>query len=214
MNDTIMNTKRRRPFVLWLILGAMIVALSVSHLTGRGGSGDPVDGLSVVAAARKQIGITTKYVSSYQEIGYPNGDVPLDRGVCSDVIIRALRDAEGIDLQKLVHEDIVWHKVAYPIKYLNRWSDANIDHRRVANLRVFFRRKGWTVSPEGSEFRPGDILTMKLLNGADHIVLVGDRRNGRGDLSVIHNSGEGTIEEDCPSVGEIDGHFRARRQSE
>lgn len=192
----------------------MLAFVAVSHLTGRADSGPYVDGVSLVTAARAQIGVTVNYDPTYRQIGYPNGDVPRETGVCSDVIIRALRDAVGIDLQKLVHEDIVWHKAAYPIKYLNHWSDANIDHRRVSNLRVFFRRKGWSVYPTDSDFHPGDILTLKLLSGADHIVLVGDRKNSKGELSMIHNIGVGTEEEESLSAGEIDGHFRARRQED
>ena len=44
------------------------------------------------------------YDASYFAIDYPNGDVPSDKGVCTDVIVRAYR--MGIDLQKEVHEDM------------------------------------------------------------------------------------------------------------
>lgn len=208
------DRRQVRLVVLLSVFCTMLTFVAISHLTGRSDSGGFVDGRVLVAAARAQIGVTKTYDPSYAEIDYPNGDVPLASGVCSDVIIRALRDAAGIDLQRLVHEDIVWHKIAYPIKYLNRWADANIDHRRVSNLRVFFRRKGWEVVPAGSDVRPGDILTMKLSSGADHIVLVGDRRNAKGGLSVIHNIGAGTVEEAELFSGEVDGHFRARRQGD
>lgn len=63
-------------------------------------------GTDLAAAARRQIGVTTGYDNKYRPIGYPNGDVPIATGVCADVVIRAARDAWGIDLQRLVHEDM------------------------------------------------------------------------------------------------------------
>ena len=55
----------------------------------------------LIDAAVDQVGKTTGYDPSYQKIDYPNGDVPLETGVCSDVIVRAFRKT-GIDLQKFL----------------------------------------------------------------------------------------------------------------
>ena len=40
----------------------------------------------VIDAAMSQIGVTTIYDPAYVRIGYPGGDVPSDRGVCTDVV--------------------------------------------------------------------------------------------------------------------------------
>ena len=51
----------------------------------------------VIDGAIAQAGVTTGYDPSYVSIKYPGGDVPLNTGVCSDVLVRAFRSA-GIDL--------------------------------------------------------------------------------------------------------------------
>jgi len=81
------------------------------------------------------------YDPAYYSIGYPNGDVPEGRGVCSDVIIRTYRQL-GLDLQKEVHEDMADHFDQYPDIWGLSRPDPNIDHRRVPNLMKFFKRKG------------------------------------------------------------------------
>src|SRR5688572_15365607 len=97
------------------------------------------DNLDLVRAARQQIGVTTVYDGGYRTLAYPGGDVPRDRGVCTDVIVRAFRVARSVDLQKQLHEDMRANFGAYPSK--RRWGltrpDTNIDHRRVPNLAVF-----------------------------------------------------------------------------
>jgi uncharacterized protein YijF (DUF1287 family) len=145
-------------------------------------------------------------------LDYPNGDVPRGRGVCSDVVIRALRDARGIDLQKLVHEDMKAHFVMYPS--LTRWlmfkTDTNIDHRRVLNLERFFGRSGWSleVTQDAAYYLPGDIVTCRLGGEVPHIMIVSDRKSPRGIPLVIHNIGGGTREEDCLFEYKITGHYR------
>ena len=99
-------------------------------------------GHALVAAARAQIGATVHYDSSYQRIAYPNGDVPMDRGVCTDVVIRALRTAFDLDLQQHVHEDMKAHFRIYPHLWGLSRPDKNIDHRRVPNLQKYFSRYG------------------------------------------------------------------------
>jgi uncharacterized protein YijF (DUF1287 family) len=49
----------------------------------------------LVAAARQQVGVTAIYDGSYRTLDYPGGDVPRERGVCTDVIVRALRTARA-----------------------------------------------------------------------------------------------------------------------
>ena len=100
--------------------------------------------VDLVSAARKQIGVTVRYVPDYQRIAYPNGDVPREQGVCVDVVIRALRDARKVDLQQLVHEDMKANFAKYPQNWGLKKTDTNIDHRRVPNLQCFFKRKGWS----------------------------------------------------------------------
>ncbi len=164
--------------------------------------------LKLVAAARAQIGVTLRYDPSYRELAYPGGDVPRDRGVCTDVVIRAYRQL-GLDLQVAVHEDMkrAWRE------YPNLWGlaapDKNIDHRRVPNLATFLRRLGaaLSVSDDPESYLPGDLVTWKLPSGVPHIGIVSDRRAGKNPL-VIHNIGSGAAEEDVLFGFERTGHFR------
>ncbi len=165
---------------------------------------------AVLAAARAQIGRTVIYDGSYKQIAYPGGDVPLERGVCTDVLVRAFR-AAGVDLQKLVHEDMESAFGAYPKTWGLSRPDANIDHRRVPNLAVFFKRHGISLRPSGkpADYLPGDIVTWLLPSGYPHIGLVSDRwSDGRERPLVIHNIGEGTKEEDVLFAYNITGHYR------
>lgn len=165
----------------------------------------------VVAAARSQIGVTVHYDPSYARIAYPMGDVPADRGVCADVLVRAFR-ADGIDLQKLVHADMAAHFRAYPHDWGLRGPDANIDHRRVPNLETYFRRRGMAVqiTANAQDYHAGDIVSWRLPNGLAHIGLVSDRvaADGSGRPLMIHNIGAGTQEEDVLLAWQIVGHFR------
>lgn len=164
----------------------------------------------VVAAARMQIGTTVRYDSSYQRLNYPNGDVPPDRGVCTDVLIRALRSAHGLDLQRLVHEDMSRHFNHYPQIWSLKRPDRNIDHRRVPNLQTFFKRQGWElpVTNHAADYQPGDIVTSRLPPQLPHIMIVSDRTSPAGHPLVIHNIGAGTQEEDALFVYPITGHYR------
>lgn len=165
----------------------------------------------LVAAARAQIGVTLRYDGSYQRIAYPGGDVPPDRGVCTDVVIRAYR-ALGVDLQKRVHEDMRAAWKAYPANWGMKGPDRNIDHRRVPNLAVFFGRHGETVKPstKAADFRPGDIVTWRLPQGLPHIGIVADQVAASGTPLVIHNIGAGTQIEDVLFEFPVTGHFRYR----
>src|SRR5215471_10221602 len=124
------------------------------------------------AAAIERTHHTVRYLPAYLKISYPGGDVPADTGVCTDEVIRSYR-ALGVDLQKEVHEDMVQNFSAYPRKW--RWlsasPDANIDHRRVPNLMVFFGRKGESlpITNQGADYHPGDVVTWDLGGNVPHI---------------------------------------------
>lgn len=166
----------------------------------------------LVRAARGQVGVTTVYDGSYRVLAYPGGDVPPERGVCTDVVIRALREARSLDLQKLVHEDMRAAFGEYPSR--RRWGltrpDRNIDHRRVPNLMTYFRRAGHSrpVSRDAAAYLPGDLVTWDLGGGIPHIGIVSDRREPGGVPLVIHNIGSGTREEDILFKYTITGHYR------
>ena len=164
----------------------------------------------LVDAARAQIGRTVLYDGSYQALAYPGGDVPVKRGVCSDVVIRALRACCGMDLQQLVHEDMQAHFSEYPQNWGLATTDTNIDHRRVPNLYTYFQRQGYAlpVSADPEDYRPGDLVTCTVPPHLPHIMIVSDRKNRQGIPLVIHNIGLGTVEEDRLFAFSITGHFR------
>lgn len=163
----------------------------------------------VVLAARRQIGVTVRYDPAYTPIAYPNGDVLIDRGVCTDVVIRAMR-TQGLDLQKQVHEDIRANFAAYPRHWGLRGPDRNIDHRRVPNLQRWFERQGWNLdaSQQASTYRAGDLVTWTVSGKLPHIGIVSNRRSLSGTPLIIHNIGRGTQEEDVLFAWPITGHYR------
>ena len=165
----------------------------------------------LVDASRAQIGVTLRYDPSYVRLAYPGGDVPIERGVCTDVLIRAYR-AVGIDLQQQVHEDMRAHFSEYPKDWGLRSTDRNIDHRRVPNLAHFFTRHGQSLGTRSTdaEYLPGDLVTWRLPSGVPHIGIVSDRRSAAGTPLVVHNIGAGTREEDALREFAITGHFRYR----
>lgn len=150
------------------------------------------------------------YDPAYTRINYPNGDVPADRGVCSDVVIRAYRKL-GIDLQKEVHEDMRDHFHRYPNFWGLTGPDRNIDHRRVPNLMVFFKRFGQVrpITPNPGDYLPGDIVCWNLGGAITHIGLVVNRKSsdGRRHL-IVHNIGGGQVLADCLFDFTIIGHYR------
>ncbi len=163
----------------------------------------------LVAAAESQVGVTVRYDSSYRRLVYPGGDVPLEVGVCTDVLVRAYRRALGIDLQQRVHEDMRRAWTVYPKIWGLSRPDANVDHRRVPNLEVFFRRHGEALTPskDPAAYRPGDIVSWRLAGGQPHIGLVTARQTGGRPL-VVHNIGAGVKVEDVLFAYRIVGHFR------
>ena len=153
--------------------------------------------------------MTVHYDSAYTKLPFPGGDVPRAKGVCTDVIIRAYRDAFGIDLQALVNADMRRTFGAYPRKWGLPHPDPSIDHRRVPNLRTWLTRHGASlpIPRDGSAWRPGDIFTSLVAGTGTHIGLVSDR-NGRNGPLIIHNIGLGAREEDALLAWPITGRYR------
>ena len=162
----------------------------------------------LVRDARAQIGVTTDYDPTYRQLDYPLGDVPVQTGVCTDVIIRALRQ-QNIDLQQLVHEDMVRHFAVYPQKWGLKRTDRNIDHRRVPNLETWFARHAESLSlTDLDSYQPGDIVTWRLPGNLPHIGIVSDRRAEDGAPLIIHNIGRGTQEENILNEYSRITHYR------
>jgi uncharacterized protein len=198
----------------WIVL----IVLSASALRGDAGTQPAAPAShqeftrSLVAAAIERTHHPVRYVSAYVRIPYPNGDVPADTGVCTDEVIRSYR-AVGVDLQKEVHEDMAKNFAAYPNK--RHWGlahpDANIDHRRVPNLMVFFQRNGETLSitSRADDYGPGDLVTWDLGGNVPHIGMVIDQKSrSSGRYMVAHNIGEGPKMEDVLFNWKITGHYR------
>lgn len=165
----------------------------------------------LLAAAKAQTVVTKFYDPTYTKLAYPNGDVPIEKGVCTDVVIRAFRKV-GIDLQKAVHEDMAANFNAYPKKWGLKTTDTNIDHRRVPNLQTYFQRKGkaLAISHLSADYQPGDIVTWDLDGkGLAHIGLISDIRSaGTERFLIIHNIGNGARAEDRLFEWKITGHYR------
>ena len=165
----------------------------------------------LVAAARQQTQSDVTYDGAYTRIRYPMGDVPANKGVCTDVVIRAYR-AIGIDLQVLVHEDMRANFGLYPRAWGLSKPDTNIDHRRVPNLQKFFERAGAKIRGEGAgSYLPGDLVTWMLPGNLPHIGVVSDRHASGADRPlIIHNIGAGPKEEDVLFAYPITAHYRYR----
>ena len=164
--------------------------------------------LAQAALARTDVQVT--YDGAYRAIDYPMGDVPAHIGVCTDVVIRSLR-ALDVDLQELVHEDMLLDFAAYP----NLWNltrpDSNIDHRRVPNLETFFTRHGTRleVSHNAADYQPGDIVSWRLPGNLPHIGIVSTVQVPASDRPlIVHNIGQGPKAEDVLFRYTLHGHFR------
>tara|TARA_R110000850_G_scaffold30630_1_gene84135 strand:+ start:5935 stop:6504 length:570 start_codon:yes stop_codon:yes gene_type:complete len=163
--------------------------------------------------AKHAIALTKQQVTydpAYFSMDYPNGDVPANIGVCTDVVIRAYRKM-GIDLQKEVHEDMKAHFSAYPKLWGLTSTDKNIDHRRVPNLMTFFERHGTSlpISDRAKNYLPGDIVCWSLGGGLTHIGIVVDKKSNDGKRNlIVHNIGGGQVLADCLFEYKIIGHYR------
>ncbi len=190
-----------RSLVLSLLLALPAAAQDTQALDADG----------LVSAARAQVGVTTIYDPSYQSLDFPGGDVDPSHGVCTDVIIRALRTAWGIDLQLAVNRDMKAHFRAYPPQWGLKSTDRNIDHRRVPNLQTLFTRidAALPTSTDPADYHPGDVVTWLLPGNLPHIGIVSDSRNTDGTRpQVLHNIGAGAQEEDRLFDFPITGHYR------
>ena len=149
------------------------------------------------------------YDPKYVSIPYPNGDVPKNKGVCTDVVIRAYRKL-GIDLQKEIHEDMKKNFPLYPKTWGLKTTDTNIDHRRVPNLQVFFTRKGKNlgVSEKASDYKTGDLVTWIINDKLPHIGIVTNKKSADGKRNlIVHNVGAGQVLEDCLFRYKITGRY-------
>src|SRR5262245_9281359 len=195
------------------VAGLLIIACGRSPGTGHQGlqtrpSGTPLERL--IQAAINQTQYTHHYDPSYVRITYPGGDVPIDRGVCSDVIVRAFRSA-GIDLQKEIHEDMTQNFSSYSNKWGARRPDSNIDHRRVQNLMTYFdrKRKALAITDKREDYLPGDVVAWDLGGGLLHIVMVSNSKSWlAGHNQIVHNIGAGARHEDVLFSWKLIGHYR------
>lgn len=164
----------------------------------------------VLAAAEAQIGVTRRYAPAYAKLAFPGGDIDPTEGVCTDVVIRALRTGAGVDLQLAVNRDMKADFGAYPKIWGLKSTDRNIDHRRVPNLETFFTRLGAKkmLGTGPDDFLPGDIVTSRLPGNLPHIMVVSARRSPAGVPLVIHNIGAGTREEDALFEYPLTAQFR------
>jgi len=188
---------------LLLLGGAGAVLHAASRLPG------PLPLERFLESAMLQTQLTLFYDPSYVKLPYPGGDVPIERGVCTDVIVRAFR-AVGVDLQKLVHEDMKRHFSLYPKRWGLAKPDRNIDHRRVPNLETFFSRHGMKIDDlSPTSFRKGDLVVWNLPGGLPHIgIVAADPPAGSPRPLCVHNVGAGTRLEDVLGEWPITAHYR------
>lgn len=163
----------------------------------------------IVECAMRQAKDAATYDPSYVSLKYPGGDVPVDRGVCTDVVIRSLR-AAGYDLQKLIRDDMRKRFAKYPRR--GKRPDPNIDHRRVPNQAAFFSAYGKTLtkslaSKDLALWKPGDIVWWKFDNGIDHIGIVVEGKGPSGLPMCVHNLGPCALE-DVLGRWKIIAHYR------
>jgi len=171
---------------------------------------DPATTAALIAAAVEQTKHTVIYDGSYRRIAYPGGDVPADRGVCTDVVIRAYR-AIGIDLQLLIHEDMRRDFAAYPKLWGMTKADANIDHRRVPNLQTYLTRQHaqLRITATSNDYAAGDLVTWMLPGNLPHIGIVSAQKSAQGSRPlIVHNIGRGPKLEDMLFAYPITGHYR------
>lgn len=207
MHISTITTAIRRPL---LALPLLIVLASMLPLTLVGSATAAPTGQSLWESATAQIGVTTLYDPAYVRLDFPGGDVAPDRGVCTDVLIRALRDAHQLDLQKILNTDMRAHFSRYPANWGLKTTDRNIDHRRVPNLRRLFERMGaeQTLTSDPSQFEAGDIVTSVLPGNLPHLMIVSDQKAHDGTPLVIHNIGRGTRAENALFAYPLTGHYR------
>jgi len=155
-----------------------------------------------------QVGKTIHYDPAYVALKYPGGDVPIERGVCADVVVRALRHA-GVDLQQAIHEDMKAHFDAYPNHWRLKKPDPNIDHRRVPNIVTYYTRqkKSLSLPVKTGNVRVGDLIAWELPDGRPHIGVVTSTED-RDNILLVHNIGAGARQEAVLKDWKITAHLR------
>ncbi len=165
----------------------------------------------VAAGALGQAASSVAYDPAYYKMTYPGGDVPVNKGVAADVVVRAFRSV-NIDFQALVHEDMVENFRRYPQLWSATEPDANIDHRRVPNLQRFFEREGQSLEPSrnAADYLPGDVIIWSLANAESHIgIIVPSPTNREGEVWAVHHLGTAGVKwENCLFDYSIQKHFR------
>lgn len=166
----------------------------------------------LILGAAAQYGVTNSYNGAYKKLSYPNGDVDISTGVCTDVIIRAFRSI-NVDLQKDIHQDMSRNFRKYPRKWGLKSTDRNIDHRRVPNMETYFTRKGYKIpigTSTGTEhYQPGDLVVWRISGNLTHIGIVSDEIvPGTSRYFIIHNPIQGVEISDWLIEFEIINHFR------
>jgi uncharacterized protein YijF (DUF1287 family) len=187
------------------LLNILVFIAAISNAVGQSSFYDRLADSTLTLT--KQI---VRYDPTYFQIDYPNGDVPQDKGVCTDVVIRAYRKF-GIDLQKEVHEDMKSYFSKYPKNWGLSKPDKNVDHRRVPNLMTFFFRHGATkpITTNSKDYLPGDIVCWNLGGSVTHIGIVVKKKSADGQRHlIVHNIGAGQVLEDCLLNFKIIGHYR------
>jgi uncharacterized protein YijF (DUF1287 family) len=180
-----------------LVIAERLTTGTSSHDHDGDGIPDPLD---LLIGAKKTVANADAYTpeaEGYISLTYPMGDVPRTIGVCTDVIIRAVRNA-GLDIQKELHDDIRRARAAYPM--VKGMGDPSIDQRRVGTLLPYFKRH-WEshtakLDDPADPLRPGDIILMDTFpnrSGPDHIGILSDRLDGQGLPLVINNWTDGTV---------------------
>jgi hypothetical protein len=177
------------------------------------GDGIP-DPLDILIGAKKTVANADAYTEGYFEMGYPMGDVDRSKGVCTDVIIRAVRNA-GIDIQRELHDDIRRARAAYPM--VKGWGDPSIDQRRVGTLLPYFKRH-WeahskAIDDANDPLRPGDVIFMDTFpqrDGPDHIGILSDTIGPEGLPMVINNWTDGTVTKEMDLLTFVPVMYRFR----
>ena len=153
------------------------------------------DYTDILNGAKEFISTKPKYKSKYYDGGYPTDEYR----VCTDIIWYALKNA-GYDIKTLIDEDIKNNKEEYDEDV----GDANIDFRRVRNIKVYLDRNALKL-PNDSDFNPGDIVVYK-----NHIAIVSDKVNSKNENYILHQHMYQAYEYDGLFKNEILGHYRWR----